>query len=122
MHAVLIVLHRQPLSLSRISPNRAFSGTNGLSVTFAPNGMLIAPTPVVTEGFWGIPRLLTKEKNYVVDDSCDFARAVVTRIHWWYRRWTDSSAARHRADCVHHQPCIEPPNCIASRSLLNEVD
>ena len=38
-----------------------------------------------------------------MDDSCNFTRALVSRISWSYRRWTHPSAARYRVDCVGYQ-------------------
>jgi hypothetical protein len=64
-----------------------------------------------------------------VDDSCDFAGALVTGIHWSCGWRFDSLAARNCADCVHHQSRVRTtgsltfvgfrtkPDCLSRRSI-----
>jgi hypothetical protein len=68
---------------------------------FAPGGMAIAPTLVVTRVLGNL-QVTKRRKAYVVDDSRDFAGTLAAGIHWTHWRWIDSSAARDRADCVHN--------------------
>lgn len=76
----------------------------------APNGMLIAPSRLVPEA---LDEVTNKGDTYVVDDSCDFACALVARLYGLSHRQLDSLAVSHRADCVHHQSGVRPKGCVA---------
>ena len=60
---------------------------------------------------------LQRREDYAVDNSCDFARALVVGIHRPRWRWPDSPTLSNRADRVHHQHCFGPANCLAQSSL-----
>src|SRR5688572_16189751 len=64
-----------------------------------------------------IRRLMTKEKPYVVDNSCGFARALADWVSGCRRRWTNPPASGCCPDSVNYQSGFRPEGCLALRSF-----